>query len=157
MVIYKDILTGDVMISDAFPIQEVQSVVYEVDCSMVKIEGAEELDGDDDLYVNNVVHSFKLQPTSVNKRSYEDRLKSYFKFLLWKLGEQGRDQTYIAEFQKNAQAYAKGRILSHFDDYEFYTGESVEDGGMIVLMNYREDGETPYLTFWKHGLEEIHA
>jgi len=24
----------------------------------------------------------------------------------------------------------------------------------IVLLNYREDGVTPYLTIWKHGLSQ---
>lgn len=25
----------------------------------------------------------------------------------------------------------------------------------LVLLNYREDGMTPYLTYWKHGLKEM--
>jgi hypothetical protein len=25
----------------------------------------------------------------------------------------------------------------------------------VVLMNYREDGVTPYVTVWKHGLSEM--
>jgi len=25
----------------------------------------------------------------------------------------------------------------------------------VVLMNYREDGVTPYVTVWKHGLIEM--
>lgn len=25
----------------------------------------------------------------------------------------------------------------------------------VIMMNYREDGVTPYLIFWKHGLEEM--
>lgn len=25
----------------------------------------------------------------------------------------------------------------------------------IALLNYREDGVTPFITFWKHGLEEM--
>ncbi|KAF4994660.1 hypothetical protein FGRMN_5657 [Fusarium graminum] len=156
---FKDILTGDVLFSDAFPIREVQGAVYEVDCEMVKIEGVEEIDSDDDVYVNNVVHSFRLQPmsSSFDKRSYTGHLKGYLTSLHAKMIEQGRDQAYIAEFKKNVQAFAKSRILSHFGDYEFYTGESVEDFGMIALMNYREDSNTPYLTFWKYGLEETQA
>jgi len=26
--------------------------------------------------------------------------------------------------------------------------------GMVILLNYREDGMTPYVTLWKHGLKE---
>lgn len=25
----------------------------------------------------------------------------------------------------------------------------------VVLLNYREDGVTPYVTVWKHGLTEM--
>jgi hypothetical protein len=25
----------------------------------------------------------------------------------------------------------------------------------VILLNYREDGITPYVTVWKHGLEEM--
>jgi hypothetical protein len=25
----------------------------------------------------------------------------------------------------------------------------------VVLLNYREDGVTPYITVWKHGLTEM--
>ena len=25
----------------------------------------------------------------------------------------------------------------------------------VILLNYREDGVTPYVTVWKHGLDEM--
>jgi len=31
----------------------------------------------------------------------------------------------------------------------------MDPDGMIVLLNYREDGVTPYVTVWKHGLIEM--
>ena len=37
------------------------------------------------------------------------------------------------------------RVLGNFKDYEFYTGESMNPDGMIALLNYREDGSTPFL------------
>jgi hypothetical protein len=27
-----------------------------------------------------------------------------------------------------------------YQDYEFYTGESMDPAGMVLLLNYREDG-----------------
>ncbi len=36
----------------------------------------------------------------------------------------------------------------------FYTGESMDCDGMVITLNYREDGTTPYLSFWKDGLLE---
>jgi len=45
--------------------------------------------------------------------------------------------------------------VANFKDYEFYTGESMNPDGMVALLNYREDGITPYFTFWKDGLKEV--
>ena len=28
-------------------------------------------------------------------------------------------------------------------------------GFRVILMNYREDGTTPFVTVWKHGLSEM--
>ena len=58
----------------------------------------------------------------------------------------------VAAFEKGAQAFAK-KIVANFKDYEFYTGESMDPDGMVLLLNYREDGVTPYLTVWKHGVK----
>lgn len=59
----------------------------------------------------------------------------------------------VTEFEKGAQAYIK-KVIGSFKDWEFYTGESMDPDGMVVLANWREDGTTPYLVFWKHGLRE---
>lgn len=56
--------------------------------------------------------------------------------------------------EASIQAYAK-KMLANFKDYEFFTGESMDPDGMVVLMNYREDGITPYMIFWKDGLREV--
>ncbi len=72
-----------------------------------------------------------------------------------KLGEMGKDEAYIKEFEKGAQDYVKSTLLPNFKDFEFYTGESQDPDGMVVLLNYREDGVTPYVIAWKHGLREM--
>ena len=53
-------------------------------------------------------------------------------------------------FEKNAAAFAK-KIVANFKDYDFYTGESMNPDGMVALVNYREDGTTPYFIIWKDG------
>ena len=40
-------------------------------------------------------------------------------------------------------------------DYEFYTGESMNPDGAVCLLNYREDGTTPFITYFKDGLKEV--
>ena len=60
----------------------------------------------------------------------------------------------IPAFEKGASVFAK-KVLGNFKDYEFWTGESMNPDGMVALLNYREDGVTPYFTFWKDGLKAV--
>lgn len=67
--------------------------------------------------------------------------------------EKGRTEDDIKAWQTEAAAAAK-KILGNFDKYDFYIGESLEEDSMFVLVDYREDGITPYATIWKDGLKE---
>ncbi|KAG5649021.1 hypothetical protein DXG03_000370 [Asterophora parasitica] len=166
MLLYEDILTGDEMFSDAFPLKIVDDVVFEVDCQLVTVkagadvdiganpsaEDAEEALEDGASQVNNVAHSFRLQQTSFDKKSFLTYLKGYMKSIKTKLAETNPER--VAAFEKGAQTYAKS-IVANFKDFEFYTGESMNPDGMVALLNYREDGVTPYFTFWKDGLKVV--
>ncbi|KAJ6599021.1 translationally controlled tumor-associated [Mycena vulgaris] len=162
MLLYEDILTGDEMFSDAFPVKLVDDIVYEVDCSMIVVkpgdvdiganpssEEQEEALEEGATQVNNVVFSFRLQSTSFDKKSFLGYLKGYMKAVKGKLAPER-----VEAFEKGAAAFAK-KIVANFKDYEFYTGEGMNPDGMVALLNYRDDGVTPYFTFWKDGLKEI--
>ncbi|KAK0753166.1 Mss4-like protein [Schizothecium vesticola] len=167
MIIFKDALTDDEIISDSFDMKEVDGVAYEVDCQMI-VEGAVQVDTganasaeeaeegieDEAVKVNNVVHSFRLQSTSFDKKSYLTYLKGYMKSVKKYLQEAGKSDEEVKDFETKAQGFAK-KIIGNFKDYEFYTGESMNPDGMVVLLNYREDGTTPYVIVWKHGLKEM--
>ncbi|POS85560.1 Mss4-like protein [Erysiphe pulchra] len=163
----QDIISGDEILSDSYPMKEIDGVVYECDCKMIteelvqvntganaSAEEASEALDDQAITVNNIVHSFRLQPTSFDKKTYLSYLKSYMKNVKAKMMENGADGATITDFEKKAQGYAK-KIIANFKDYEFYVGESMNIDGMAVLLNYREDGTTPYVTVWKHGLSEM--
>ncbi|KAI0723299.1 translationally controlled tumor-associated [Earliella scabrosa] len=166
MLLYSDVISGDEMFSDAFPIKEVDDVVFEVDCSMITVkpgadvdiganpsaEEAEESLEEGATQVNNVVYSFRLQQTSFDKKSYLTYLKGYMKAVKQHLQETKPDR--VDAFEKGAQGFAK-KLIANFKDYEFYTGENMNPDGMVALLNYREDGVTPFFTFWKDGLKEI--
>jgi len=144
--------------------KEIDGVAYEVDCEMTLVkegdvdiganpsaeEMEEALEGGATT-VNNVVYSFRLQSTTYDKKTYLAHLKGYMKTVADKLGE---DATAVADFKAKANVFAK-KIVSNLKDYEFYTGESMDVDGMVALLNYREDGVTPFFTFWKHGLKEV--
>ncbi|KAI0638182.1 translationally controlled tumor-associated [Trametes polyzona] len=166
MLLYSDVISGDEMFSDAFPIKEVDDIVYEVDCQMITVKPGADVDiganpsaeeqeealEEGATQVNNVVYSFRLQSTQFDKKSYLTYLKGYMKAVKQHLQETKPDR--VDAFEKGAQAFAK-KLVANFKDYEFYTGENMNPDGMVALLNYREDGVTPYFTFWKDGLKEI--
>ena len=81
-------------------------------------------------------------------------LVAYMKKVKEAMKANGADDALVSEFEKGAQGYAK-KIISNFKDYEFLIGESMDPDGMVILLNYREDGVTPFVTVWKHGLTEM--
>ena len=58
-----------------------------------------------------------------------------------------------AVFKGAAQAAIK-KVMDSFKDWEFFQGESMNQDGMVALLNYREDGVTPYMLFFRDGLVE---
>ena len=100
----------------------------------------------------------------------------YLKKVVEKLKEAGKDEAFIKGFQKGVQEYYTKKIVPNFSDLDFYAGESMDPDGMyvfffttrdtslesiltllrrVVFLNYREDGITPYVIIWKHGLVEM--
>jgi len=155
------------MFSDAFPMKVIDDVVYEVNCQMMAVKAGADVDiganpsAEDQeealqeegaQTVNNVVHSFRLQSTTFDKKGYLTYLKGYMKAIKLHLAEKNPDR--VEGFEKGAAAYAK-KVVANFKDFEFYIGESMNPDGMVALLNYREDGVTPYFTFWKDGLKEV--
>ncbi|KAK4230789.1 Mss4-like protein [Podospora fimiseda] len=167
MLIYKDIISGDELLSDSYDLKEVDGVAYEADCAMItegavevniganaSAEEADEALEDTAVKVNNIVHSFRLQSTSFDKKAYLTYLKGYMKAVKKALQDAGKSEDEVKDFETKAQGFAK-KIIGNFKDWEFYTGESMNPDGMVVLLNYREDGTTPYVVVWKHGLTEM--
>ncbi|CCU99649.1 unnamed protein product [Malassezia sympodialis ATCC 42132] len=164
MKLYTDKISGDEMVSDGYKIQEVDDIVYEVDASMIVVqdgevdiggnpsaeEQAEALENGAEQVIN-IVHSFRLQATSFDKKTYLSYLKGYMKSIKQELQESNPER--VPVFEKKAAEFAK-KIIGKFSDWEFYTGESMNPDGMVALLNYREDGVTPYFVFWKDGLKE---
>ena len=69
--------------------------------------------------VNNVIHSFRLQSTAFDKKSYLTYLKGYMKAIKEKIqaANPGDDAPGKA-FEKGAQDFAK-KLVANFKDYEF--------------------------------------
>jgi len=168
MKIFKDVFNGDEYASDSFILTVVDDVIYEIETKQVsrsKVgsfdigsnpsaeEGGDEgADGDTDtVTVNNLVDAHKLVQTSYDKKSYLGHIKAYMKRLSEHIKE--KDAARVATFQAKAQEFVK-KVVAKFDDYEFYTGESMDPEAMVVLKYYKEDGIIPYFAFWKDGVRE---
>lgn len=161
MLIYEDIISKDELFSDAFPLKD-NGAVYEIDCKMITVkegadvdiganpsteEGEEALE-DGMITVNNLVYSNRLQQTTFDKKGYLVYLKEYMKTLKGLIA----DEEERTKFETDAQAAAK-KIVANFKDYEFYTGSNMDPKGAVMLLNYREDGITPFFTVFKAGLK----
>lgn len=164
MLLFRDVISGDEMASDAYPVKEINNVAVEIDCALVQVnagdidiganpsaEDAPEETEDGAQTVNNVVYSFRLQSTSFDKKNYMVYIKGYMKKLAKYLEEKNPER--VEPFKKEAAEFVK-KVLGNFGDYEFYTGESMDPDGMVALLNYREDGITPYFTLFRDGLKQ---
>lgn len=172
MLIYRDITTEnkDEIISDTFKLIDVGDGLWEVDCRMINkggdnfvLEGANPSaeEGEDEaggevevVRVLDIEDQFRLNKleSKPSKKAFQAEIKKYLKKVLDVLKSQGKDEEAKA-FQAGAPAAVK-KILGNYDNYDFYMGESMEEGSMYVLVDFRDDGVTPYATIWKYGLEE---
>jgi len=100
--------------------------------------------------VNNIVEAFRLQETSFDKKSYMTYIKGYMKSVSSHLEKTNPDR--VAAFQKAAQPFVK-KVLADFNEYQFFTGESMDIDGMIVLCIWRN--EVPVMIYFKDGFEEM--
>lgn len=77
------------------------------------------------------------------------------KKVLGKMKEQGTSEEDVKTFQTGAQSAVK-KILANIDNFDVFVGPGEEAvDGMYILVDYREDGITPYATIWKNGLSEM--
>ncbi|KAJ1059408.1 hypothetical protein K5549_014144 [Capra hircus] len=150
MIIYRDLISHDEMFSNIYKIREVADrLCLEVEGKMVSraegniddslIGGNASAEGTESTVITGVdiVMNHHLQETSFTKEAYKKYIKDYMKSIKGKLEEQRPER----------------HILANFKNYQFFTGENMNPGGMVALLDYREDGVTPYMIFFKDGLE----
>jgi len=176
MIIYKDIISGDELLADTFKINEVDGVLWETDCrkylkgtsEAFQLEGAnpsaeEEEEGGEEgeqIMVHDIEEQFRLvwlkqeDGLRPSKDAFKSHLKTYVKKVNNTLKEKDASEETIKAFQSGAAAAVK-KILANYDNYDVLMGQSMDGNAMHVLIDFREDGVTPYATLWKHGLEEM--
>ena len=154
------------MFSDAFCVKEVEGgFLYEVEgksvCRTDQIDdtlfganpSAEEIQDTNDASTASGVDitlNHKLQSTSFDRKQYLAHIKEYMKEIKSRLEKERPER--VEEFTKGMPSVI-GKISKNIKNYEFYTGESMNPEGMVALLDYREDGITPFMLFFKDGLE----
>ena len=164
MIIYKDVFTQDELFSDAHPVELINGVVYKVkgklrtetfDIDESAIGGNASAEGGGDEGVESaskqgvdIVMASRLVEFTLNKKDYMAHIKDYMKEVKTKLeNDNSPDKD---TFQKNVQEFIKD-VLANFKDYQLFCGETMKPEGMLALMKW--DEETPYMYFFKHGLD----
>jgi hypothetical protein len=165
MYIYRDIFSGDELVTDTFRMKDVDNTLWEVEGKFVTLRSENDFDiganasaeeKEEELestatQVINVVHSTRLTEFHTDKKGYMNAIKNYMKRVKEHLEKTKPDR--VEQFQKSAAEQVK-KIIAEFDDYVFYTGESMDSEAMIVFCKYSADGLTPTFYFWKDGLKE---
>ena len=166
MIIYKDLVSGDEVLTDVFKMKVVDDIFYEVE-GKLKTEVTNKIDDsliggnasieeqavemDDDAVQSgiDVVLANRLQETGFNKKSYQVYIKEYMGKVLAHLEKTKPDR--VADFKANAKVAIK-KVLENFKEYQFFIGESGNQDGMVVLVEWKE--EIPYLYYFRDGLLE---
>ncbi|XP_069496715.1 translationally-controlled tumor protein isoform X2 [Ambystoma mexicanum] len=168
MIIYKDIVSGDEMFSDSYKMRETcDGLCIEVEGKMItRTEGGvddaliganasaefTDCEGVDTTTVSGVdiVLNHNLHETGFTKESFKQYIKNYMKAVKAFLEENKPER--VTPFMTGAAQKVKS-ILTNFKNYQFFTGEKMNPDGMVGFLDFREDGVTPYMIFFKDGLE----
>ncbi|EHB00984.1 Translationally-controlled tumor protein [Heterocephalus glaber] len=91
-----------------------------------------------------------LSGNQLHKEAYKKSIKGYMKSIKGNLEEQRPES--VKPFMTGATEQVK-HILANFKNYQFFIGANMYPDGVVALLDYREDGVTPCMIFFKDGLE----
>uniref|UniRef100_A0A286XLP4 Translationally-controlled tumor protein n=1 Tax=Cavia porcellus TaxID=10141 RepID=A0A286XLP4_CAVPO len=160
----SDLINHDETFSDIYKIQERAGLCLEVEGKMVKRGNLDDLliggnastegpvgKGTESTVVTGVdiAMNHHLQETNFTKEAYKKYIKDYMKSV--KRFEEHRPER-VKPFMTGATEQIK-HVLVNFKNYQFFIGASMNPDGMVALLDYHEDGVTPFMIFFKDGVE----
>ncbi|XP_057960685.1 translationally-controlled tumor protein homolog isoform X2 [Malania oleifera] len=166
MIVYQDLLSGDELLSDSFPYEEIENgMLWQVEGKWVvqgavnvdiganpSAEGADEDEGVDDQVVKvvDIVDTFRLQEQpSYDKKLFVAHMKKHIKLLTPKLEPEKQE-----EFKKNIEGATKF-LLAKLKDLQFFKGESMHDDGGLVFAYYKDGATDPTFLYLAPGLKAV--
>eukprot|EP00960_Hanusia_phi_P069045 766991-Hanusia_phi.AAC.13 len=168
MIIYKDISSGDEMISDSFQLQDIDDVLFKVktkhitkgalDVGIAVNQGEEDGDAAEGLddqveKVIDVIDAFRLQTIGAfDKKGALAWAKTYLKTIKERLDKENPERS--QQFQEKSQKWIKEVLLKDIDNFEFYTGPSFNTEGSLAMFTYEGEDISPTMYLFKDGLIE---
>jgi len=171
MIIYKDIITGDELFSDAFEFDDnFQEAFYKLKVKKVQC-GGDQLDGaafgfnaseenPDEEGVDaaevetkwDIVsqHQLEMGLAYADKKSFGTYFKGFAKAVLAKLKEEGMEDQ-AEDFKKKAPA-ALTYLKKEIKDCEVWLGSSQDIDGSAGYINWDSETDEPYMLFFKHAI-----
>ncbi|XP_014662931.1 PREDICTED: translationally-controlled tumor protein homolog [Priapulus caudatus] len=169
MIIFRDVFTEDELFSDSYKYKIVDDLYYEVEGKLTTRsndfddaliganasaeDGAETFDRQQESGIDIVLNHSLMKHDAYDKKAYMQYLKKYMKRLAEHVkNEKGEDAAKVMKDKLNESVPKK--ILPNLKNYDFYSGgENFGDQeGMLALLDWREDGVTPFFIFFKDGL-----
>lgn len=164
MLIYKDYIADDEIVTDSFKITEDwDGLVYRIvgkyttesdDAAVAGIEANEEECESSAKTGINCIMANRLQETGFkDSKAFKVYYKGYAKKALEKLKEKNPDK--VDAFKKGCQEFMK-KCVEFFDDLQFFQGESMDPDALVVIVKHEKINgeETPVCYYFKHGLYE---
>ena len=169
MRVWKDIISGDEMITDAFTITTLfDDAALEAkarfvskkendDCGIAANteEGEEEAAAGDDktITVIDIVDALRLQEITLDKKGFMAYIKGYLKAIKEKLEASGKGARTEA-FQKGATSLVK-ELVGKWDEVQVFTGESGNwEAGFAFCYMKEQTDDGPTFYFFNDGLKQ---
>merc|ERR1711959_163565 len=177
MLVYTCKKTGDEMLSDSCPIEELcGGELFRVKGKMITVggedfvlEGAnasaeEEADAGGEAeteQVIDIIHAFKLSETEFTKKEYVGYIKSFIKnYMVLPMKADGVPADEIATFKTNVmEAVTLLTAKGTFEEFRFWTSEEMDPEGNIAMLYYGDEegtlgkGAHPWFYFIKNGMK----
>ncbi|XP_032972154.1 translationally-controlled tumor protein-like [Rhinolophus ferrumequinum] len=168
MIIYWDLISHDETFFNIYKIREITDRLWlEVEekmvcrtedntddshlCGNASTEGPKGEDTENTVVTAvDIVMNHHLQEVSFAKGSYKKYIKDYMKSIKGKLEAQRLER--VKHCMRGAAEQLK-HMFANFKSYSFFIGENMNPNGMVALLDYYKDGVTPYMIFFKDGLE----
>ena len=168
MKVWRDLLSGDEMVSDAYPHEIVMGGAALKVQSRFVTKGAEDFgisnndeEGDGGLNdaggetVVDVADGMRLKEITLDKKSWLTYIKGYLGKVVEKMKENGNEAR-LPEFKKGSTELTK-YIMSKFDEFQIFTGETNDyEGAYGYAIQEDETGEQgPVFYFFVDGFQEV--